>query len=153
MTEIPLRRFTARVLPVDARGRVLLLYGFDPAHPDSPYWFTIGGAAEKEESLEQAAARELFEEVGITAEPERFGRPLESHTVEFSFADRAYVQDQTYFPVRVDAAEVRFDHMEEIELATTLGHRWWSADELEASGEVYHPPILPALIRRAAAPS
>ncbi|GAA2790186.1 hypothetical protein GCM10020219_071940 [Nonomuraea dietziae] len=48
---------------------------------------------------------------------------------------------------------MRFDHMEEIELATTLGHRWWGADELEASGEVYHPPILPALIRRAAAPS
>ncbi|GAA2394857.1 NUDIX hydrolase [Nonomuraea africana] len=152
MTEIPLRRFTARVLPVDSHGRVLLLRGFDPARPDAPYWFTIGGAAEEAETLEQAAARELFEEVGITAAPESFGRPLETHTVEFSFGDRAYVQDQTYFPVRVDAAEVRFDHMEEIELATTLGHHWWGADELESSGDVYYPEILPSLIRKAATP-
>ncbi|WP_326645830.1 hypothetical protein OIE67_44645 [Nonomuraea fuscirosea] len=43
MTKIPLRRFTARVLPVDENDRVLLLHGFDPAQPERRFWFTIGG--------------------------------------------------------------------------------------------------------------
>ena len=44
-------RQTARVLPVDDEGRVLLLHGWDPHHPDRPFWFTIGGAADPGESL------------------------------------------------------------------------------------------------------
>jgi hypothetical protein len=33
-----IRRQTARVLPVDDEGRVLLLHGWDPHHPDQPFW-------------------------------------------------------------------------------------------------------------------
>ena len=50
-------RQTARVLPVDDEGRVLLLHGWDPHHPDRPFWFTIGGAADPGESLRAAGAR------------------------------------------------------------------------------------------------
>ena len=39
-------RQTARVLPINQSGQVLLLLGYDPARPDAPYWFTIGGAVE-----------------------------------------------------------------------------------------------------------
>ena len=67
MTKIPLRRFTAPRPAIDEQGRVLLLHGFDPARPDEPFWFTIGGAAEDGETLQEAAVRELHEEVGIRA--------------------------------------------------------------------------------------
>ena len=30
-----------------SKGRVLLLHGWDPHHPDHPFWFTIGGAVEE----------------------------------------------------------------------------------------------------------
>ena len=63
------RRNTARVLPVDREGRVLLLHGWDPLRPDDPFWFTIGGAAEPGETLAEAAARELREEAGIVVDP------------------------------------------------------------------------------------
>ncbi|NUW44961.1 NUDIX hydrolase [Nonomuraea rhodomycinica] len=145
---IPLRRFTARVLPVDDQGRVLLLYGFEPARPDERFWFTIGGALEEGETLQEAAARELREEVGISAEVSEFTGPYGTSTVEFSFAQYAITQDQTFFAVRVGAAEVSFDDMEEIEKATTVEHRWWSAEELEATDEVVHPPELAGLLRR-----
>ncbi|GAA2289957.1 hypothetical protein GCM10010149_41020 [Nonomuraea roseoviolacea subsp. roseoviolacea] len=147
MTMIPLRRFTSRVLPVDDQDRVLLLYGFEPARPDERFWFTIGGALEEGETLQEAAARELREEVGIRAEVSEFTGPYGTSTVEFSFAQYAVTQDQTFFAVRVGAAEVSFDDMEEIEKATTVGHRWWSAEELDATDEVVHPADLAHMLR------
>jgi hypothetical protein len=44
-----MRRTTARVLPIDTDGQVLLLHGWDPHNPESPYGFTIGGAVEEGE--------------------------------------------------------------------------------------------------------
>lgn len=147
-TMIPLRRFTARALPIDGQGRVLLLHGFDPAHPDVLYWFTIGGAVEGQETLQEAAAREMYEEVGIEARADDFTGPYGTTTIEFSFAEYAITQDQTFFAIRVDDTDVSFDHMEEIELATTVGHRWWSAEELEATAESYFPADLAVILRK-----
>src|ERR1700733_4365493 len=65
-TEPALRR-AGRVLVIDPAGRVLLLQGFDPAEPDSPFWFTIGGGLDEGEHSAQAALRELREEAGIVA--------------------------------------------------------------------------------------
>ncbi|MEV0144958.1 MULTISPECIES: NUDIX domain-containing protein [unclassified Nonomuraea] len=165
---IPLRRFTARVLPIDDQDRVLLLYGFDPARPGERFWFTVGGALEGGETLQQAAARELYEEVGIRAEVGEFTGPYGAGTVEFSFAEYAVTQDQTFFAVRIGKgrggegqggegqggegqAEVSFENMEEIEKATTVGHRWWSAEELEATDEIVHPEDLARVLRRVTA--
>ena len=44
---------------------MLLLHGWDPLKPQTPYWFTIGGGVEAGETTAQAASRELLEEVGI----------------------------------------------------------------------------------------
>ncbi|MER6943890.1 NUDIX domain-containing protein [Nonomuraea sp. NPDC000554] len=144
---IPLRRFTARALPIDEQGRVLLLHGFDPARPDEPFWFTIGGALEDGETLQQAAARELHEEVGIKADANDFTGPYGTNTIEFTFAQYAITQDQTFYAIRVDDPTVSFANMEGIEQETTLGHRWWSAEDLEATGETYFPENLPAILR------
>jgi len=148
VTMIPLRRFTARALPIDDQGRVLLLNGFDPAHPDEPYWFTIGGAIEGGETLQHAAARELFEEVGIRAGVEDLLGPYGTSTIEFSFAEYAVTQDQTFFAVRVGEVEVSFDHMDQVEKDTTIGHRWWTAEELDATEDVVFPEDLPAILRK-----
>jgi len=58
----PLIMAGACVLVFDERGRLLL-----QRRSDSGDWGTIGGALEPGESLEEAAARELWEETGLTA--------------------------------------------------------------------------------------
>ncbi|MFI9556037.1 NUDIX hydrolase [Nonomuraea endophytica] len=148
MTKIPLRRFTGRALPINDEGRVLLLHGFDPARPEQPFWFTIGGAAENDETLLDAAVRELYEEAGIAAPAGEFTGPLATGTISFHFAEYAITQDQTFFAVRVTGAEVSFEHMEDVEKDTTLGHRWWSVEELEATDEAVFPADLPAILRK-----
>ncbi len=54
----PTLRVTARVLPVNHRGEVLLLQDQDPGRPGILRWGTIGGAVDPGETLLEAAVRE-----------------------------------------------------------------------------------------------
>ncbi|MBF8193770.1 NUDIX domain-containing protein [Nonomuraea sp. K274] len=148
MTKIPLRRIAARALPLDDHDRVLLLHGFDPARPDQPFWFTVGGAVEDGETPQEAAAREMYEEVAIRAPLEDFSGPYEARTIEFEWAEYAITQDQSFFAIRVGDAAVSFEHMDQIEKDTTTAYRWWSAAEIEASEEVFHPADLAVILRK-----
>jgi 8-oxo-dGTP pyrophosphatase MutT (NUDIX family) len=147
-----IRRNTARVLPVDPEGRVLLLHGWDPLKPEDPFWFTIGGAVEHGETLRDAAVRELKEEAGITVAAERLGEPFETAPIDFTWAGMRFDQDQAFFAVAVADAEVSFDGQESLERATIDKHGWLRPEELE-TGEVGRPadPQLPRLMRAAIA--
>ena len=145
-----IRRNTARVLPVDSEGRVLLLHGWDPLRPDDPFWFTIGGAAEPGESLPEAAARELREEAGIAVDPGRLGEPIGASAITFPFGGVRFEQDQTFFAVAVDGGtEVNFAGQDPVELATIDKHGWLRPDELEGGAERPADPEIPRLMRAA----
>jgi len=145
-----IHRRTARVLPVDGEGRVLLLHGWDPRRPQDPFWFTIGGAAEGGESLRDAGARELWEETRISVPAERLGEPIAENTVEFSWAGYQITQEQTFYAVAVGSAPVNLEGMDAWERATTDKYGWFTAEDLEAGERPAHPDI-PDLIRAAAA--
>lgn len=146
-TDIITRR-AARVLLVDAAGRVLLLHGRDPARPSEQYWFTPGGGIEPGETPVQAAARELHEETGLAATAEELGTSVFVGVVEFTFGGRRYRQEQDFFLYRVDTWQPTFAGFDVIEHATIDGHRWWSADDLEETAERYYPADLPRRLRR-----
>ena len=146
----PWRRHTARVLPVDAEGRVLLLHGWDPRHPDRPFWFTIGGAAEAGSPCVTRAPANCARRPASSIDPACLGEPIAQNTVEFSWAGYEITQDQTFYAVLVESAEVTLDGMDSWERATTDKYGWLSADDL---GPDMPPadPSLPGLIRAAAA--
>jgi 8-oxo-dGTP pyrophosphatase MutT (NUDIX family) len=143
-----IHRTTGRVLPVDPDGRVLLLHGWAPERRDEPFWFTVGGGAEDGESLRDAAARELREEAGIVVDAASLGEPIAVNTIEFTFAERLIVQQQTFYAVAVDHAAVSFAGLDIWERDTIDKYGWFTADELIATGEAGHPDI-PGLIRAA----
>jgi len=145
-----IRRSTARVLPVDLEGRVLLLHGWDPHHRDQPFWFTIGGAADPGESLREAGARELYEETRISVEPERLGQPIAQNSVEFSWGGHRIAQEQTFYAVAVGSAAVSLEGLDQWERATTDKYGWLSAEDFDDGERPAHPDI-PDLIRVAAA--
>src|SRR3712207_9081921 len=66
-------RATARVVLLDPAGRVLLFGArlTDLSTPPGPvlYWYTPGGEIEPGEPVRLAAARELFEEIGLVVDP------------------------------------------------------------------------------------
>ncbi|MEU6076669.1 NUDIX domain-containing protein [Micromonospora sp. NPDC047074] len=143
-------RRAARVLLVDAAGRLLLFSGADPARPEhGRWWFTPGGGLDPGESYPECAARELAEEIGLRLPASAFGPPVHRDVTEFPFDGVWYRQEQEFFLVRVTGHEVDTAGFSEIERATVAAHRWWSPDELAGTGERYYPTDLPAVLARA----
>ena len=143
------RRTTARVVPVNRGGHVLLLFGCDPMRPESPYWFTIGGAIETGETLEEAGARELFEETSIEVSPRQLVAPYARGRHDFSWGGREISNDSHFFAVRVDDVTVSFDHLDGLEVGSIFEARWW--DRAELTEAPLSNPDLPAMAAAAVA--
>ncbi len=146
-----IHRNTARVLPVDADGRVLLLLGRELLRRGDHFWFTVGGAAERGETLTEAGAREMREEVGVTIDPASLGAPIGTSTIEFTLLRMRFVQDQTYYALPMAAgATVSFAHTGLLERATIVRHAWLRAEDVENGPERLGDPELPRYMRAAA---
>lgn len=68
-SERAIRPIVATIATVFHKGRILLVRRANP--PDAGRWGFPGGKIDGGETIEQAAARELFEETGIHAEARR----------------------------------------------------------------------------------
>lgn len=146
-----IERITARVLPVDPSGAVLLLEERDPSRPERHYWSTMGGAIEPDETAAQAAVREAFEEAGLTIEPSTLVGPVLRHEQAYSWGGVDYDGVHHYFAVRLGTeVVVSLDHLEPEEVGNVFGARWWTPEDLEA-GAQFEPPALPDIMRAAVA--
>ncbi|MBR7839615.1 NUDIX domain-containing protein [Actinospica durhamensis] len=148
MTQIEVwDRVAGRAILLDSDGRVLLFQGFDPARPtEPPWWYTPGGGVEPGETPQQAAARELAEETGLVVEPAALGEQVFENYVEFLMDGVLLRQRNHFFLLRTATREISTAGLDDVEQRTHLGHRWWSAEELEQSSEICYPEELAGLI-------
>jgi 8-oxo-dGTP pyrophosphatase MutT (NUDIX family) len=145
----PAIRQAARVLLLDAAGRVLLFRGYDPAEPDlGSWWFTVGGGVDVGETVRDAAARELLEETGLVLPSDSFTGPLYREYAEFSIAGTDYRQDNEFYAVRVDHHDVDITGFTDLENTFVVEHRWWSPEELRTTTDTVYPECLADLIDR-----
>jgi 8-oxo-dGTP pyrophosphatase MutT (NUDIX family) len=145
---VPVTRHAARVLVVDEEGRVLLLFGRDATLADDPgWWITPGGGVDGDESLADAAIREVFEETGCRLAA--VTGPIGERDTAFQFEGIDIHQLETFYSARVEHFEPRPSGWTEIELRTLLAHRWWTETELAETGETVYPENLLELLHRA----
>jgi 8-oxo-dGTP diphosphatase len=136
-------RPAARILLLDAEGRILL-FRFTPEDGRGAFWCTPGGAVDPGESYEQAAARELYEETGIIADP---GPQVLRREVEFLTLEQVEViADERYFLVRTEAREIDAAGHTALEQRVMQHWRWFTPAELARLTEPYFPEDLAQIL-------
>jgi 8-oxo-dGTP pyrophosphatase MutT (NUDIX family) len=142
-----IQRRAARALLIADRS-VLLIQGGDPARPEAGrWWLTPGGGVDADESLPEAAAREVLEETGLTLAVDRLGPVVATRVAEFTFDHKDFRQEEWFFAVRVERFEPHGAGWEEIETRALFGYRWWAIDELAATDELIYPREIVALLQ------
>lgn len=131
----PLERNAARVLLLDGRDRVLLVA--HQASADHRVWTAPGGGVRPGEDHRTAAARELTEELGLTAD---VGPWIWSRRETFTYAGIHLTQTERWFLARVRA----YDEVEApLDDPGLVAARWWTVDELRTTDATLAPRALP----------
>lgn len=113
------------------------------------YWALPGGGLDGCETPEEGAARELREETGL--EGQALGGVRFETEYDMTLMDGEEVlQHDYYFLLPTETMpDLSRDGLTEEELETLVEYRWWTAGEMEASGEEFMPPELADTIRGA----
>jgi 8-oxo-dGTP pyrophosphatase MutT (NUDIX family) len=111
-------------------------------------WITPGGGVEPNETHQQGAIRELFEETGLVVSD--VGDPVFTIDGRRVFATgEQQTTHSEFFVVRTLAFTPVTDHWMENEFDDIHDVRWWSLAELKETSEPYSPVPLISLIEAA----
>lgn len=130
-------RHAARVLLINRDRQVLLFCCKDP-DAGHAFWITPGGGVEDGETHEQAAARELCEETGLSDVP--IGPCVWTRSHTFPWLGKTYRQHERFFLVYIEHHEVDVTAHTEDEKVALTGHRWWSAESIQQATEELFAP-------------
>ncbi|HKX32844.1 MAG TPA: NUDIX domain-containing protein [Blastocatellia bacterium] len=144
------RRPSSRILVIDPSERVLLFRFVinRGAIAGQDFWATPGGTLDADETFEEAARRELFEETGIVVEA--VGEAVAEREFIFQLFDgeRVMAHEQFFF-VRTTGQEVSKDRWTALEKEVMVEHRWWSLAELASTSDQVFPENLIEILKTA----
>ena len=142
--EAPIRRPSARVLVINADNELLLFHEMNGTGGVPDFWFVPGGGVEAGETYEEAAFREMGEEMG--AVNLELGPLVWTRTTIFGWDGLHYEAAEQYFIVRVDRLGRISPQLDDYETSAIENHHWWTADGiLAATDQVFFPPQLAEL--------
>jgi 8-oxo-dGTP pyrophosphatase MutT (NUDIX family) len=138
----PILRDAARVVLLDAAGRVLLQKW--RLQTGGHVWITPGGGLLPGETHREAAIRELSEEIGLVGA--ELGPWVWAREQVLQWNGRAIRQRERFHLLRVEAHEVDRAGNDEQELQVIEEIRWWTRAEIAASQDDFAPRRLAVLL-------
>ena len=140
----PRPRPAARLLVLDRSDRVFLLRANEPDGTPARYWYTPGGALKDGESYEDAAQREMHEELGLRL---RLGPCVWRRRQVFLLFGVLVESIERFFIVKAEASDLTLWPERDIEADYLDGHGWWMPQEIRASTEPFFPTRLGELLQ------
>ena len=140
-------RRSARVLLFDPSGDVLLIrFRAETGGRTVRFWVTPGGEIEAGEEPEEAAARELYEELGLHVP--LIGPVHEESGGEYVHLGERVRNEDVFFATvcERDAPKLAGITADEVRLMQEI--RWWSAEMLATTAETVYPVSLAEVAAR-----
>ncbi|WP_276723716.1 NUDIX hydrolase [Pantoea septica] len=134
------KRPASRLIVLSPENRILLFHFHhqNDALAGQSYWATPGGGLKKEESFEEAASRELYEETGFICKT--LGPQLAKRSFTMMLpGGEAVLADERFFTVRVKSQEINVTGWSHNEQRVIRRHHWWTTEEIERSEETIFP--------------
>ena len=144
----PLRNAVKVVLLNDA-DELLLMCMDDPTITSigeeygGHFWTLIGGEIEPNESIREAAEREVFEETGLTKEDIELGPQVWFGELDLILYGKPMHIKQDFIVARTRHSNISLENLTGYEKKVVRQVSWFSLDRIINSGEVIHPVILP----------
>ena len=136
-------RLAARVILIDGRGRVLYCHAAEP-RTGKRFWVMPGGGLHQNESFEDAAIRETFEETGISIQ---LGPCVWTRRHKHMWNGRPADQYERYYVAWTSNTSIGGTEPD----GYVSDYRWWTISELEVSTEDFAPRqvrvLLPPILR------
>jgi len=134
-------RSSIKILLLNDKNQILLMCADDPktTSADGKYlgkfWFTVGGQIEKNESEQEAAYREIYEETGI----EKNQVELEFDMILNGVLTRL---KQRFIVAKTKKNEVGLKNPTSWEKKVVKDLKWFSLKDLKNSNEIIYPVLL-----------
>ncbi len=144
---MPRLRRSARVLLFDPSGDILLIrFRAEADGKTVRFWVTPGGEIESGEEPEEAAARELYEELGLRVP--LIGPVHEESGGEYVHLGERVLNEDVFFATVCERSAPKLAGVTADEVRLMQEARWWSAEQLRTTPEKVYPERLAEVVER-----